>query len=261
MLRRCSRWIGRGKGKAQMQTQLDEHILQRINATAISDDPFAHLFVEDVFPGDFYTQIVQNLPDFDAFVVFAETGRVGEDYNPNRLFLSSAEQDLERLPPHLRPFWQNLFSTIDSLTLLQGLINKFHTHIGARFQDPKMLITNGELDIGLRVSMVRDRTGFELGPHTDGLKKILSGLFYLPADDSHLELGTSLYTPTDPTFKCPGGPHYGFEGFSRAKTMPFKPNTFFMFVKTDDSFHGVEEVIGEASRDILFLDIVGYPVG
>ena len=41
---------------------------------------------------------------------------------------------------------------------------------------------------------------------------------------------------------CPGGPHYPFERFERMATMPFVPNALFAFLKTDNSFHGVEPI-------------------
>ena len=44
--------------------------------------------------------------------------------------------------------------------------------------------------------------------------------------------------------------------FERVATMPYKPNTLFAFVKTVQSFHGVERVDEpNVRRDLLFLDI------
>lgn len=62
--------------------------------------------------------------------------------------------------------------------------------------------------------------------------------------------------PKDPNFRCPGGPHYPHEGFERLKTLPFLPNSLFAFVKTDNSFHGVEP-IGDANcrRWLLLYDL------
>lgn len=60
----------------------------------------------------------------------------------------------------------------------------------------------------------------------------------------------------DPNFTCPGGPHHPFECFLRVATMPYLPNTLFAFLKTHNSFHGVEP-IKEAGirRDLLLYDI------
>jgi hypothetical protein len=225
----------------------------------MEEAPFAHFLVEDVFPDEFYKEILKNLPSYDRFHVFSETGRVNADYNRNRLFLSSLQEDLLRLDSKPRAFWQKLFAVVGSPEILNCLFEAFGPYLQARFATPGLGIAGGNFDVGMRVSLVRDRTGFELGPHTDSLSKILSGLFYLPADEKNIDLGTSMYVPSDREFRCIGSQHYGFEKFERVKTVAYKPNSFFMFIKTDASFHGVEKVERDVSRDIMFLDILGLP--
>jgi hypothetical protein len=238
-----------------------DHITRRISATKVSDSPFAHFLVEDVFPDDVYREILENLPSFDRFHVFSETGRVNADYNRNRLFLSSLPDDLMRLDEKPRAFWKELFAVVGSQEILNCLFIKFGPYLHARLQARGLQIAAGNFDVGVRVSLVRDRTGFELGPHTDSLSKLLSGLFYLPADEANVDLGTSLYLPTNRDFKCVGSTHHGFERFERVMTAAYKPNSFFMFVKSDVSFHGVEKVERDVSRDIMFLDILGIQRG
>ena len=81
-------------------------------------------------------------------------------------------------------------------------------------------------------------------------------MFYLPSDDTQKHLGTSIYTHQDPTFTCPGGPHYKFEYFDKQKTVEFLPNRLMMFVRTGKSFHGVEEVKDEnVSRRLLINNV------
>lgn len=111
--------------------------------------------------------------------------------------------------------------------------------------------------------LVQDYTTYSLGPHTDNTIKVLSFLFYLPSDDSHAHLGTSIYVPKDPNFTCQGGPHHPFEWFNRMHTMPYLPNTLFAFLKTHNSFHGVEPITDpEVRRDLLLYDIrVSSPSG
>jgi len=62
--------------------------------------------------------------------------------------------------------------------------------------------------------------------------------------------------PKDPRFTCPGGPHYDFAQFRRVRTMEYLPNTLFAFMKTPDSFHGVEPITQPGvQRDLLLYDI------
>ena len=84
-------------------------------------------------------------------------------------------------------------------------------------------------------------------------RKVITLLFYLPKDESQRHLGTSIYLPKDREFRCPGGPHYSREGFERIVTMPFLPNSLFVFLKTNNSFHGVEPVQDPDTRRWLLL--------
>ena len=63
-----------------------------------------------------------------------------------------------------------------------------------------------------------------------------------PSDENLKPLGTSVYKPKDPDFKCRGINHHGFGGFEKVFTAPFIPNSLFGFVKSDISFHGVERI-------------------
>jgi hypothetical protein len=106
------------------------------------------------------------------------------------------------------------------------------------------------------VRLVRDFTNYAISPHTDKPSKLISLLFYLPADASMRHLGTSIYAPNDPEFRCDGTAHYRFEDFKRAAAMDYVPNALFAFLRTDQAFHGVPK-IGDANieRDVLLYNI------
>ena len=92
-----------------------------------------------------------------------------------------------------------------------------------------------------------------IGPHTDHPERIFSLLFYLPEASSTEELGTSIYIPKDKSFTCEGGPHYNRNFFKRVATMPYKQNSLFVFPKTINSFHGVEELMDEGVNRRLII--------
>jgi hypothetical protein len=132
---------------------------------------------------------------------------------------------------------------------LSTLLNKFESQVRQRFAGEQPRIFKEAM-------LVDDRTRYSLGPHSDSPAKVITLLFYLPADDSRPHLGTSIYVPRDPAFRCPGGPHHPFEFFERVTTMPYLPNTLFAFFKTDNSFHGVEPIReGDYRRHLLFYDV------
>ena len=53
-----------------------------------------------------------------------------------------------------------------------------------------------------------------------------------------------------------GSTHHKREQFDLLLTMPYRPNTVFAFLKTPNSFHGVEPVLArDVRRDLLLYGI------
>jgi hypothetical protein len=233
-----------------MSSAADLHVQYRILNEPIREFPYPHILVRDVFPADFYAELRANLPDADAFKTLGQLGRTrGDDY-PARLVMPLTRENAARLPAPKRAFWEDLGAWILTGGFGQMMIAKFGPYLQKRLGDLARVQFSDE------VLIVRDATTYALGPHTDAPHKVLSFLFYLPPDDSQAHLGTSMYVPLDPNFRCEGGPHHEFGKFRRLLTMPFVPNTLFAFMKTANSFHGVEP-IREAGvrRDLLLYDI------
>jgi FkbM family methyltransferase len=96
--------------------------------------------------------------------------------------------------------------------------------------------------------LIKDIPGYQISPHTDLEQRVLSVIFYLNGKD-----GTSLYVPKEDGFTSDGKKHLPFEDFKRVKTVPNKPNTAFVFLRTPNSFHGVAKT--KAERNVLLYDI------
>ena len=233
-----------------MSSDVSLHVLYRIANAPIQPFPFPHIFVRDVFPQDFYRTIRTMLPPKEAFTTLKSLGRVGSGYPDTRFVLPLAPDKLGAAAEPFRSFWSEVASWLVGGPFGSMVLPKFAEILEQRFGN---LATQAFFDEAL---LVQDYTTYALGPHTDTPSKVLSFLFYLPADDSRSHLGTSIYLPKDPNFLCPGGPHYDFDLFRRVYTMPYVPNTLFAFLKTDNSFHGVEPIKDEqVQRDILLYDV------
>jgi hypothetical protein len=105
----------------------------------------------------------------------------------------------------------------------------------------------------IRVQLCRDLPGYKIGPHTDGKREIKTILFYLAEDDTQKHLGTSVYVPKDKDFRCDGTKHHEFDKFDLLFTAEYKPNTAFGFVRSDNSFHGVEAATNE--RNLIQVSV------
>jgi len=214
--------------------------------------PYPHFCIHDVFPDDFYRQLQQNLPDPEAMRPIEEVRSV-KGYK-ERFVLGMKDKHLAALPAGKRAFWSDFTGWLVGSNFRSLVLRKFQPFIDQRFAGKTGVEVMDE------ALLVQDITNYNLGPHTDALRKVVTMLFYLPADDSQKHLGTSMYLPNDPEFTCEGGPHHDRSRFSLLHTQPFLPNTLFAFFKTNNSFHGVEPVADpDCRRWLLLYDIYLKP--
>jgi hypothetical protein len=235
-------------------TDVDLHVEYRIANAPMREFPYPHIYVRDIFPEAFYASLRANLPSDAHLRTLQSFGRVAADYPDTRLVMPLMPEHFSRLEPAQRTFWQELASWMLGPAFGQLLLGKFAPYLQHRFENL------GAQRFADEALIVRDRTAYSLGPHTDAANKVLSFLFYLPPDASLAQLGTSLYVPKDPAFTCRGGMRYEFERFRRVLTMEYLPNTLFAFMKTPQAFHGVEPITQEnVRRDLLLYDIKVVP--
>lgn len=233
-----------------MSSHVSHHVLYRIANTPVSVHPFPHIYVRDVFPQDFYRELRAHLPPADAFRSLKSLGRVSADYPDTRLVFPLTPDNVEALDEPNVSFWTWIAHQFLSGDFLRCMLSHFGGFLHQRWGDASDLKFHDEALI------VQDYSTYALEPHTDTLKKVLSFLFYLPADDSMPHLGTSIYAPKDPGFVCTKGLHYPFDRFHLVTTMPYLPNSLFAFVKTSNSFHGVEPIAdSDVRRDLLLYDV------
>jgi hypothetical protein len=202
------------------------HIAYKLANAEVRPFPFPHIYVQNIFPADFYEELLWALPDADTY-----KGNPEGKYR-NRKFHDAVI---------------DLIEPMRSTRFTQSACKPFERFI------TKRLGTSFPAAMDLR--LVLDSKNYSIGPHTDARHKVLSYLFYLPEDDSLIKHGTSIYVPRDPDFRCPGGPHHAFAPFERVATMPFVPNSLFAFFKTDQSFHGVEPITIPCCRNVLLWNL------
>lgn len=226
-------------------------VLYKIGNAVVREYPYPHIYVPDVFPAGYYAEILRNLPPQGAMKNLGELGRVtAANSYPERGVLPLTAQSIGALEARQREFWERLRGWMLGPRFGDTMIGKFAPWLAQRFGDLRKVRFDHE------ALLVRDRTNYALGPHTDSPSKVLSFLFYLPADASRAHLGTSIYVPRDPAFRCEGGPHYEYDNFLRMLTMPYVPNALFAFMKTPTSFHGVEPIQeADVRRDLLLYDL------
>jgi hypothetical protein len=234
-----------------MSSAAEEHVLYQIANATMREYPYAHICVDNVFPEDFYAQLRAHWPTTSSLVCLADSGRVPKGAYPERFILPFSETGIQQLDEKRREFWLEFGSWFLDSRFMTAVIDKFERHVHARFGES--MYQNYYRAESL---VVRDLTNYSIGPHTDAPHRLLSMLFYCPDDDSRTHLGTSIYVPNDPDFLCPGGPHYPHNRFRKVRTMEYRRNSLFAFIKNDHSFHGVEPIGDQpVGRDVLLYDI------
>jgi hypothetical protein len=243
-----------------MSFDAEEFVLYQIANAPVLRHPFTHLFIQPIFPEDTYQRLRASLPPLEWMRPIDDTGavKVVDDTEkkivsqayPGRYIADVAEIEERAQAAGAPPFWSEFAGWLMSNRFRKLLLQKFGPDITQRFGPDAGIAT--EIDARL----VRDFTDYAIGPHTDTPRKLLSLLFYLPGNDSLSHLGTSIFAPQDPAFRCEGNRHHSFDGFRKVASMPFVPNALFAFFKTDRSFHGLDQINeGAVQRDLLLYNI------
>lgn len=212
-----------------------EHVIYRLRNAKVNLYPFPHFFVGEVFPVEFYAKLLESIPPDDRY-------KANESSYRNRRF---GPKDYDPT------------GFLGERRFLDAVLSVFAPQLVERKE--RTCAPGEKFQVSFDIRLIRDESGYKIGPHTDAPWKMVSLLFYLPKDDSMSHAGTSIFVPKDHEFKCKGGPHYPFEGFDKVITAPFVPNSCFGFWKTNDSWHGVEPVEIDTPRDVLLYNIYAKP--
>jgi FkbM family methyltransferase len=216
------------------------HVLSRVMSATTTEDPFPYLVVDDVFPTDYYAEMISHFPSADSLRPIGETGRVTKGGYDERLVVLFTDEEFARMTTPQQMFWREFASWMYADEFLYGFLHKFHAHLEHRIS--KIVKAERSLRMKSDALLVNDQTNYAIGPHTDAPHRLVTFLFYLPRDASMRELGTSIYRPRDRAFECWGGPHHDVAAFERVTTVEFLPNRLLAFPKTAKSFHGVEPI-------------------
>lgn len=207
-----------------------DSLIYNILNTPIRRYPFPHFYTENVFPEETYRQLLYWLDETDT----------GEKFRPlaggykHRLFS-------DELPPFLQE--------LNTAKFPQAMMAYFAREYAMRYPH------TGRPNFTAEWRFIRDEEGYSIGPHTDAPRKVMSLLFYLPNNFGDSDLGTSIFVPKDGKKTCEGGPHHPFDGFEKCFTAPYYANSCFGFWKTNNSWHGVEEIPRKVRRDVLLFNI------
>ncbi len=221
-----------------------QHAIYQLRNNPILSYPYPHAFVREIFPRDYYRDLIAHLPEDSAYAS-SVNGRYPER---GRLMLAGQEGDeLNRLTGPTREFWTSFRDHFLTSDLWGALIDVFAPSLSTRLRR----------DCWLHAFLSRDRGGYAISPHTDTSKKLISVLFYLPTSDAVATCGTSIVVSDKPEHSTFDVPHSGnWDGYTIARTVPFEANSIFAFLVNDKSLHAVKPTPAGTARDTIQFSVM-----
>ncbi len=222
--------------KSRREDKILDHVIAAIDDSVAHDEPYCHCYFENVFPEDFYEEMLSRLPsaqEYHALNLKAWSRANGESTR-DRMFLS--KEGLQPLSDDQREFWTSVTDVILSERLKRMVFAKLWKDIALRFNVSQKDVP--DIQGYPRGVMFRDTDEYRIKPHPDGESRIVTMMYYLPRDLSQEDLGTSLYV------KRPALKRLFGEKFEEVKRFPFRPNCGYAFVVNRlperTSWHGRE---------------------
>lgn len=215
------------------------HLLARVHAATVCDEPFAHIDLEEAFPADVYAALLTHFPPADRYA----RGPTAADVPAGtRTFFNLTAAAVRRSPSDRRDLWRGVAAALTDPELKRCLYAKLAPDLVQRFGVEEARVS--DLPGHPRPTLYRDTDGFELPPHPDTLKKVVTMHLYLPADLTQRHLGTTLYR------RAAG------DGFEAVRRLEFRPNSGYAFAVSDgpgrQSWHGCERLpAGSGARNTL----------
>jgi hypothetical protein len=234
------------------------HIEDRLATASRREDPFPHVWVENVLSPRLYTALKDAWPETELFPPEERDNR--RDLVPRPPGTSPADSrasTYDALPEQQRALWDYFVLGVNRAIVGPWLQRLFEPEIGARTALIADLWKQGRVTkdyyepphrpkMNVGRLMMRAK-GFRLRPHVDALPYLVTVLYYFPEDGQRTELGTTLYrTPralSDEELADTGKTVY-FDRSGLTATAefhaPFRANCLLAFANTPRSAHGME---------------------
>jgi hypothetical protein len=214
------------------------HMVACIDTAKAIETPFGHVYLEDVFPDDVYREILARFPAPEAYDRAADR-HYGRSAQVRSLYKLTRDK-LDTMPSEQSQFWRVIAAALTAEEVKRAMFHKLARDLCFRYRVLRSQV--GDLPGYARPTLYRETDGFEIPPHPDTRKKVITMHFYLPADDSQLDLGTALYRR-----KLMAWPFGAWQNrFEKVKQFPFKPNSAYAFVVNNavskKSWHGREQL-------------------
>jgi|TARA_R110000803_G_scaffold36453_2_gene78236 hypothetical protein len=233
-------------------------VLQNIKPEHIFNDPYPHIYIENALPDDVYAELEKEFP-----VELIKNNTELLEGHTHRYF---ANDVLNKPKFEVAKIWEDFFNYHTSQEYYNKIISIFPDAFAPTFKDRQTSIRwSGEntpmvTDTQFVVHRPHDTTTRTI--HLDNPIEIYAGLFYLRQPEDNSTGGEFLIYKTNPiktVYEKSGRELLAEEPKELVKTIPYKANSFVMFVNSNKAAHGVSPR-SNATHDRLSINIIAEGV-
>jgi hypothetical protein len=235
-----------------------EYVRRRLSTADRREDPFPHVWVEDVLSPELYALLDAAWPVPELFPTEERANR--RDMVPRPPGTNPADNrasTYDALPKALRDVWDFFILDINRAIVGPWLLDKFRDEIDERLALIDRLWSDGvvtkdyyqppfrpQMNVG---RLMMRGLGFRLRPHADALAYLTTALYYFPDERQDADLGTTLFRADraldEAAVAASGKTVYFHESDIQLMPVfsaPFRRNALLAFVNSGRSAHGME---------------------
>ena len=226
-------------------------VISSLDKSEIQEDPFPHIVRRNALDPGLFKDLLAEFPKLQHFPNNTDGSNV-------RLTLPNHEARDSR---HVTPLWRDFLSAHTNTEHFLMLMELFGEHVKSMYPQAEKFVSNADKlkvvvkglddDAGAHVLLsssidantpVTGAATSVRGPHVDNPTKMLVALLYLRDEDDseggdlqlfRLKRGRTLRESVLP------GCHFRDDSVEYVKTVPYEPNTLFVWLNSPRSIHGV----------------------
>ncbi|MEX1042773.1 MAG: hypothetical protein WDZ51_19225 [Pirellulaceae bacterium] len=236
-----------------LRARILAHLVGVIEAVELQRDPFPHVCAEGFLPQDVFAELLDRLPNPEIYEPFSYDKHKSESGETTRRRLTLKNASLGKLSEDDRRFWYTVRSALGAVELKRAIYAKLAPGLACRYGVPEQ--DAAELPGFASPDLFHETSGYQIKPHPDTRRKVVTMQIALPNDRSREDLGTEFYRRS----MNPGSWLREPRGFELVRSMPFLPNAFYAFTVLNTvrlkSWHGRTKVRDNAGPRDSILNI------
>ena len=237
-----------------------DYTLLQIERAPIRLEPYPHLYIRNIFHRDCYAKLTEAWPSLERFEGQQESSHSEMECPvPDlRRILLTEDVELVTEEPKFQDFWRSFDKMIRGEELSRALVKR---------ASPAILEVRDDLPEQVTITphstLEWDLDGFQVTPHLDDRRYLLTCLFYAPDRFDSPQLGTALLEPKPHLYEQYQNlgntyfEHYwDWNDFEEVTRAPFIPNSLFVLIVSPRAYHALPRIENsEGNRKNILLNI------